>query len=262
VSLSAIYGFAPNDVWAVGEHISSNPTPPPNFLDSSLIIHYDGTQWREVKLNGGRGLAEVSVPAPNDIWVCGTAGTLFHFDGSKWERDSVLVSLTPGSEFWLTRITADRHSVFMLGLKYENQLGRETFYFFSKTGQFWAVADSFVIAPGQWEFKWGAGALWISPWGTLFSAGTGGVFRWTGSNWVNVFQHPTSLRSITGTSEQNMFVAGDYGKLYHYNGTDWFQYKELETADVVYSGVWTDGKEIFVVGYTNDGGKTIILHAK
>ncbi|MBI5217140.1 MAG: hypothetical protein HY960_15395, partial [Ignavibacteriae bacterium] len=47
IDLGAIYGFAANDIYAVGERIYQNPSPPPNFLDSSLIIHFDGRQWKE-----------------------------------------------------------------------------------------------------------------------------------------------------------------------------------------------------------------------
>jgi hypothetical protein len=56
VSLSAIYGFGPNDIYAVGERIYDNPNPPYGFLDSSLIIHYDGVKWEDVKLKMGRML--------------------------------------------------------------------------------------------------------------------------------------------------------------------------------------------------------------
>jgi hypothetical protein len=67
---------------------------------------------------------------------------------------------------------------------------------------------------------------------------------------------------MAGTSDENMFAVGDFGNVFHYNGVDWYQYRELKDFGVVYSGVWTDGKEVFVVGYTHDGGKTIILHGK
>jgi hypothetical protein len=59
-----------------------------------------------------------------------------------------------------------------------------------------------------------------------------------------------------------MFAVGDFGNVFHYNGIDWFQYEGLKDLNVVYSGIWTNGKEAFIVGYTNDGGKTVILHGK
>jgi hypothetical protein len=59
VGFSAIYGFAANNVWAVGERIKSNRNPPPNFLDSSLVIHFDGNQWRELRFPRQRGLTSI-----------------------------------------------------------------------------------------------------------------------------------------------------------------------------------------------------------
>lgn len=69
--LVAIYGFASNDIWAVGSRFESNPNPPPGSIDSSLLIHYDGTTWKEFKLNGGRFLLDVWGQASNDVWTGG-----------------------------------------------------------------------------------------------------------------------------------------------------------------------------------------------
>ncbi len=44
ITLEAIHGFAADDIWAVGEKRYTNPNPPPILLDSSLVIHYDGSQ--------------------------------------------------------------------------------------------------------------------------------------------------------------------------------------------------------------------------
>jgi hypothetical protein len=67
-----------------------------------------------------------------------------------------------------------------------------------------------------------------------------------------------------GTNNSNIFATGYGGKAYHYNGTDWKQIVQLNNPQIIYSAVWTDGTEAFVVGYIFDGisEKTIIWHGK
>lgn len=44
--LYAINGFSPTDAWAAGAREYSNQNAPPNYLDSTLIIHFNGSTWR------------------------------------------------------------------------------------------------------------------------------------------------------------------------------------------------------------------------
>jgi hypothetical protein len=262
VSLSAIFGFSGNNIYAVGRRIYDNPKPPPNFLDSSLILHFDGRQWREQKVSGGRALWSISASAPNDIWTCGTDGTLYHFNGNMWQRDSVSTTVPPDGTFGLWDIKAKSSSEsYMIGIVHQNSLVQTTFYFFIRQQKQWSVADSFIVQPGQYEAKFGINGLWVSPKGTLYSFGPH-IFRWTGSSWIKVYETFDALRKMAGTSEKNMFAVGDFGKILHYNGNDWHEFKELRNPNAVYSSVWTDGREVFVVGYLNDGSKTLILHGR
>ncbi len=57
-----------------------------------------------------------------------------------------------------------------------------------------------------------------------------------------------SLPSVTGAA------------LSHINPAGWYRYTQFADPAINYYGVWTDGREVFVVG--NDGRKTYILHGK
>jgi hypothetical protein len=262
IDLSAIYGFSANDIWAVGEHLSSNPMPPPNFLDSTLIIHYDGVQWREENLQRGRGLWSISGVPPDDLWACGTDGTLCHHDGSAWKRDSVALAVPPDGSLLLWDIkTKSLSEAYMIGNVTQNALARIITFFFMRNGGVWSLVDSFFVQPGHVEVKFGQNGIWVSPQGTLYSFGPH-IFRWIGSSWVKVYDIIDALRRMAGTSDESIFAVGDFGNILHYNGSDWYQFNELKNPNVVYSSVWTDGKEVFVVGYFNDGSKTMILHGR
>jgi len=85
VSLSAIYGFSASDIWIVGEHIYSNPTPPPNFLDSSLAIHFNDSKWTEVNVMPRRQrLQKVWGISSTNLYTVGSNGVVMYYDGHTW----------------------------------------------------------------------------------------------------------------------------------------------------------------------------------
>lgn len=57
--LSAVYGFSANDIWAVGHYLLDNPTPPPTFIHTSLIIHFNGSRWEVINPPKGDLLSQL-----------------------------------------------------------------------------------------------------------------------------------------------------------------------------------------------------------
>jgi hypothetical protein len=67
--LYAIFGFGPNDIWAVGE--------------ASTVIHWDGTSWSKLSTPFDESkdkprLLSVWGSSPGDVWIAGD-GTMLHF---------------------------------------------------------------------------------------------------------------------------------------------------------------------------------------
>ncbi len=263
IDLSTVLGFAANDVWAFGQHLYDNPTPPPNFLDSSLIIHFDGRQWSEQKIQGGRLLNSVWGLSSTNLWTGGWTNKVFHYNRAVWQRDSLPVRLQSDGFFQIDALEGNpAGDVFAIGNTHYNNLAKTVFYFFLNGSQTWVLVDSFVVQPGQIENKWGYGDLWTSPSGTLYSCG-GGVHRWNGTTWTKLFDHPNFLSRVTGTSDNNIFAVGHFGTVLHFNGHNWYQFQQFVNPDAVLWGVWTDGTEAFVVGFTAlFPEKTIILHGR
>jgi hypothetical protein len=98
--LNAVLALAPNDAWAVG---FSTPRKPANAATLTLILHWDGTNWKVVPSpNVGpktqfqsNTLLGLTANSANDIWAfgfylepngSGQAKTLLlHWDGSSWK---------------------------------------------------------------------------------------------------------------------------------------------------------------------------------
>jgi hypothetical protein len=263
IDLSAIYGFGPNDIYAVGERIYDNPTPPPNFLDSSLIIHYDGVKWKEIHINRGRFLVDISGSSISNIWAVGWEKySIYHYDGFLWQRDSINLNTQPSEFFQIYSISVfSDYELYALANTHVNELAKDIYYFLKFSNGGWVVIDSAVVEPGRVENKWGYSKIWKSPWGTLYSIGAG-VFRWNGTGWTKVFDSEITLEGIFGTSEKNIFVVGHFGKVLHFNGNDWYQYPEFLSTGYIFRDVWTDSDEVFLLGISSTEFKTYILHGK
>ena len=259
----AIFGFSPNDIWVAGERIYDNYNPPPNFIDSSFIMHYDGSSWKRVPAYGGRIIETIWGRASNDIWFGGINGTLFHWNGTSIRRDTLPISLqlnenyfynfpaifgfTSGETYFLISASLSQIQMYLLKHQQNN----------------WSVVDS-----NLWGYY--RRGIWVSEKGNIYETGGGGFFKWNGRNWEDILGQFNGITvPLAAKSEDNMFIAGwSYpepgkvtGLVYHYNGKDFYSFDNLKLADVTLLGAWWNGTDIFIVGYTQKyPQKTIILH--
>jgi len=260
--LSAIYGFSANHIFVVGSRIFYNPTPPPNFLDSSLMIRYDGIRWTEIKVTEGRELTSVWGSEPNDIWIGGLDGVLYHYDGATVRKDSIPFVIPKQEPPWgIYSITgSSRDNVYAL-LYAPFSIGASRHYLLQHQTERWVVVDSILYS--HW------GEIWMSPSGRLYASGHGGAYLRQGASWQTILTGFAGSR-IHGTGDDNLYVlgisgseSGIMGAVYHYNGVDWFRFENLLLSDVLYLGIWTDGREVFIVGYTlGFPQKTVVLHGR
>jgi len=260
IDLRDIYGFGANDIWVVGDHIRNNPNPPPNFLDSSLLIHFDGGQWREISTPIGRTLTAVWGRSSNALWMAGWQGTLFHYDGTTVKKEPFLLTATSDADtFYVPISIIGNSSGELYTLVADNAFNGRQFFFLQHENNQWVIKDN--------NFFFHSSNLWMSPSKNLYVSGQS-VHKRQNGTWNKTLDGFNTLYSIGiyGTDDDNIFVVGRSnvepypGAIYHYNGNDWFNFQNLNIPGFVYAEVWTDGREVFVVGGT--GQKSIVLHGK
>jgi hypothetical protein len=260
IDLEAILGFAANDIYAVGERLYTNSTPPPNILDSSLIIHFDGTNWREITTVRGDLLQAIGGATPNDLWAGGAfAPSLYHISN----RQAVFLGNDSGlaySDFGGPEPT----DIYALAYRVAATMDSTHHYLYQYNGSSWGLQSSFIEAFGASPPLFGSYSLWADkPSGRVYSVGGGGVFLKDANGWQRVLDSGTyPLLNVFGTSQSNIFACGEGCFVYHCNGTDWKQLNELRflTSSYFYSGIWTDGVEAFIVGH--GAGKSYVLHGQ
>ena len=112
----------------------------------------------------------------------------------------------------------------------------------------------------------------MSPSGNLYKTNYDGVYKWKNGNWHSISEglekkyNYIDVFGIHGTSDENIFITArqDGYRVFHYNGSDWYEYKQLHTNSAAYFNIFTIEGEVFVTGYTTDGfpNKTVIWHGK
>lgn len=258
ITFRDILGFSPNNIFTVGRRRSDNQNS-----SNALVLQYNGNTWQEHNLSDALELQAIGANSPHNIWAGGWGSSIWNYNGTTWKTEQLPVSVPVENHLGLNSIAVNRQGVVYANLYYyENEYARWTRYLVKRDQNGWSVIDTGIIEPGRHDIKWGYNDLWFSPEGTLYSVGHG-VFRWNGMEWERIFDRESGFISIYGTHDSNIFVVGNFGKVYHFNGIEWYSFDEFRADDVLFTDVWTAGEEVFVVGYTlSFPMKTIVLRGK
>lgn len=83
-TLFGVMAFSANDVWAVGGTPESTTGP------NDVLLHYDGTSWKEEALpeKNGKAMFKVWGASANDLYVVGEAGIVWHRSGGAFVREA------------------------------------------------------------------------------------------------------------------------------------------------------------------------------
>jgi hypothetical protein len=199
--LKAVWGTSATNVLAVGT--------------DGTILHYDGSSWSAMASGTSAALYGVAGTSANEIYAVGEAGTIARFDGASWT------------------VTTE---------------GSRTLYGISARGDLRIVvgSNSTVLRQrdGNWEQMTGLPAtgrelraVW-SDGATAFVVGQSHsqerhvVWRYDDSGWVRLEALIGSLdpddadgdaskrhlHSVWASSDDDVFIASGWGKLWHYNG--------------------------------------------
>ena len=244
--LAAVVGFGGDNIWAAGMKW------PQGSSQIGFIIHYDGHQWLEVSGPDMNPLLSAWGSGPTDVWFGGLDGTLLHFNGSSLEPDSVpryiLKNANPSWGFYAgaSNATDDGYSL-LVGEPLTNHVAWS--YTFRRQSGHWDLIDS---TNGM------INRLWYSPWGKLYRTGAG-VGYWDALGWkfLNLYGF---TRGVHGVAEDNLFAVGT--SVWHWNGSDWFEFTNRPSVSLTNYKVWTDGREVFIVGVGNNDDNTYILHGE
>lgn len=199
----------------------------------------------------GNTLNSIHGTSAQDVWVAGNAGTLLHWDGSRWsfapapDGNLLVIRSGPaGTRCLLTKKADDTGGIFWdsgngVWGDVSPEFGKR-YYGLACTsdGEMWtfSATDDKDTAwhrdrAGNWtskDMKLPTGgfviyAIWSNTsdqvWAVGRRPGGGLILKWTGSEWVMEFSGVTqSLLAISGRAPDDMWALGDEGSVLHRDG--------------------------------------------
>ncbi len=253
IDLSQVFGFSAIGIFASGGKTS--PGSPPGMPAGSLVIHFDGKFWSEMQVPAGGMLRGIWGTYNGEMWAAGVSGTLIQFIALTW----LPATFADTSSFAaIGGVSAD--DVYALSYRSDGGIHDTTFrYLWHWNGGVWSIVDSFPQVAGHTD-RFGTRSVW-SLLAVTYTCGQG-MFKRDGSAWDLIVPGAPGgyLNAVYGTANNSLFVVGDGSLVYHVNPAGWYRFPSFADPAVNYYGVWTDGREVFIVG--NDGRKTYVLHGK
>ena len=149
-------------------------------------------------------LTSVWGSGPNDVWAVGTAGTILHYDGTKWERAD-LEAQDAGTDFTLQAVWLDRPDDVWIA---DGARIRHTNGWNGPTGTEWQIYSYAATAPTISGIRGKDGMIWMSRRRATGATAGGAVVRV--GDWVD--GGPSSTTLYGPTTAQYTFSAVAVGR--------------------------------------------------
>jgi hypothetical protein len=188
------------------------------LTNGGSIVTYDGINASmDCRMNSllVGAINKIYAVGPGDIYAAGNSGTIVHYTNGSWQK------LESGTTIDLRDITADisGRSVWVCG--YSNDMSKSALLTYN--GQSWRTVWT---REGGSTVPYGDLVSSVAVVGRfLFVTSNFGVFRRSVTETSTDAQQLVSLPSfpyrIRGSNANDLFVVGDYTRVWHYNGLTW-----------------------------------------
>ncbi len=203
---------------------------------AGTIVHYDGSKWSMVRSPTNNALYAIWGSSANNIFAVGDRGTVLRWDGSTWTR---LFLGTDGEQVaQLYGVWgADASEVWFIG----NHLTAG-----SAILKWNGTAVTRVNAPAG--VSSGLRSIWGAKKDSVYIAGESGtLIRWDGTAWSKFGPvMSASWSAITGTGDNNIFLASRDRLIYRWNGTAMANVSPAQGTS--FNTLWSDGTAVFAAG--------------
>lgn len=199
-TIYGIHGLSATNIWAVGGDAYTL-----NQMDHSLILHYDGKEWKEQTAPNFSGytytITSVHAVSATDVWATQSGGTsMMHFNGQTWDFEFIPLSL----EGQFNSVTSVGTNLFVVGD--HGQILR-------RAGDQWYLEMKEETGSISFNILY---ALWGSDldhvyaggnWGQMYRRNSDGT--WTSLETNTGFGSDSQVKSIVGVSSTEMYLVGN-----------------------------------------------------
>ncbi len=230
----AVLGFAPDDVW-IG-------------VLGDQIVHWDGSSQSDAQfLPTSFKLTKMWGESSSSFYVVGYGGNIFHYVDGSWE------SLQSGTKLPIRDIWG-ASSIESIG----NRLGTQILAIAS--GESPDLRNDVLLINGTSVITLSNGGLpgylrgiWFTTNQSYYVVGDGiygatspNPTQWSGETEILT---PYTTTCVRGNKANDVFVAGAYGEILHFNGSTWQSFRpQTAIPDGAFTGLAVRGNLVIAVG--------------
>ncbi len=234
------------------------------FNDNDILIALDGSQIAKIEngiqtqilcLPWSFSINKIWGTSSEDLYVVGNGGNIAHYDGISWQK------IESGTEIDLKDIysTPDGQNIWACG--WDNTTGDKVILQISRSTTEIIYQSSYnYISPYIGKLN----SLWTD--GAEFIVGGSLLFRHSIYNKKKVkaefipitdgsilFEPGNFIWKVRGSEKNNIFIGGDNGMVWHYNGVSWYKITDLynDQFDRRIFGLAVTKNTIVAVGWKN-----------
>ena len=275
-----------NNIWAVGEIYlkDSLGTPDPHAYNA---VHWDGQTWKLFKLqfftfcgqsytgsypakaiyafdseniiissnsqltylrNEKQIRTECVSVSVNKIWgtsssdlyIAGNNGSIAHYDGSKWTMIESGTGADINDIFGAINSSTGETEIYVVASS----------ILYNPERKFIKIVDNKIINPKDFEYEIFLSSVWLAAGRKIYvTTWNGKIYTFNNNHW-KILDYKTEYAQthIRGTDYNDIFVAGSFGFLTHFNGVTWKQITDVNQISSVISSIDINNKTIVVVG--------------
>ena len=203
--LKAIWAFSENNILVT---------------NGGSIVRYDGVNANmDCRMNSllAGAINKIYAASLQDVYAAGNAGTIVHYANGTWQR------VESGT-------SADIQDIW--GSAFTN-------YALAAVSNVAALGDLKILklslSQQVEQIPWSTGrrvhSVWFSDDKKIFASGGGVFVRYSDLRWREQTSVPLIYtRRVRGVTPQDVFVAGDFGLVAHFNGMSWRVFPEVAAA--------------------------------
>lgn len=236
--IEGIFAFNENDIW----------------ITSGTPKHWDGEKWINFNLwdmgvldeNDG-GVSKIWGTSSSDMYFVGRKGTIVYYNGLNWKK------IESGTELDIEDIwgavdtkTGENHILCAACLKFE-----------AAEPKLLRIHSDNSISEENWPYPNNdVHSVWFKDKNNVFICGGGVYKRDFQGKFTRFSQLPKIfMNRIRGNDINDIFIAGDFGILAHYNGKKWREFTEFNEVNSFWS---LDFKNDIAVAVGYKGIKAVI----
>ncbi len=206
--IQSVFAFNANDIWFCGNG----------------LIHWDGTRYNEAPVPssvwGQDRMNKIWGSSSSDLYIVGDNGAMAHYSGGTWQRVESGTTLNFHDIWGARNPRTGQMEILALASTVSGQIQE------SRIVQITGNNATPVNTAGLSVDMWG---IWFAPGRRYYAVGAGIHQKRSLDDSVWVHYPPGVVTSylsggVRGTAINDVFVAGSFGEVVHFNGVSWYRY--------------------------------------